>query len=441
MIYKDAESIIIGNLLSDNTTDYVSFLEDIKPEYFTLKKYERIYDVINDLNDRGVKISPESIKLNINNFYQEYADLIDVYDFTLYKEAIRTLKKGYYQKKIREIVSLEMEKLKDDEIKTSDIVLAVNNIVQQLSDFQLVEDNKTHKASDIVIPYLENLEKIKENKEYEGILTGYDSIDDLTCGLRGNQYITIGANSGIGKSSFALNLARNMILAGKGVLIFSLEMSEQQIMNRLISIETNIPLKKFRNKEPLTEQEYKIIGSAIDVYKNANLFINTDMQITTEEIMSYSAQIKKKHNISAIFVDHIGLLGLNEKGEDIRIKLNNASRNLKRLTKELDVPIFVLTQIRKDGGDKYALERPSAGMIKETKSIEEDSDIIMMLHRFIKTETGEIASSADQKKMMVYFDKNRDGALDEIKMYFDTETQRIIDFKNNPITNELKDII
>ena len=103
MIYKDAEAIIIGRVLFDETTDYEEFLEYIKPEYFTLRKYEKVYNVIKDLFDRGVEISPRSISLNIENVMTEYGDLLDIYSITLYREAIRVLKKGYYQKKIEKL--------------------------------------------------------------------------------------------------------------------------------------------------------------------------------------------------------------------------------------------------------------------------------------------------------------------------------------------------
>lgn len=429
MIYKDAESIIIGTLLSDDTVDYEQFLEEVKPEYFTLKKYSRIYDIVKDLYDRGVIISPEAIHLNLNNHYADYVDLVDVYDITLYKEAIRTLKKGYYQKKIREIVASEMEKLQDEELKTSDIVLAVNNIVQQLSDFELVEDNKTHKVGEMIMSYLEALDKTKEATTENGLMTGFPSIDDITCGIGGNMYVAIGAQSGIGKSSFALNIIRNLLHQGKGALLFSLEMSEKQILNRLIAMDTKIPLKKFKNKEPFSEEEYKKIGQAIQFYKDANLFINTDMTINTEEIISYTAQIKKKHDINAVFVDHIGLLGQNEKGDNMRLKLNYVSRNMKRVAKELDIPVFILTQVNRDSSDQYLQKRPSISRIKETKSIEEDADIVMMLHRITKLDNGNIAPIEEQKKVIVYFDKNRDGQLDEVKMLFDLESQEFIDYK------------
>ncbi|HOC96993.1 MAG TPA: DnaB-like helicase C-terminal domain-containing protein, partial [Candidatus Pacearchaeota archaeon] len=371
-----------------------------------------------------------AIHLNLNNHYADYVDLVDAYDITLYKEAIRTLKKGYYQKKIKEIVSQEMEKLQDEQLKTSDIILAVNNIIQQLSDVQLVEDNTTHNISDIAMPYLERLDALKESKEFIGIMTGFSSIDDITCGITGNQYIVIGANSSIGKSSFALNMIRNMLHAGKGVVLFSLEMNEQQILNRLIAIETQIPLIKFKNKEPFTEQEYKQIGEAAQWYKNTNLWINTDMAITTEEIISYSAQLRKKYNIDAIFIDHIGLLGQNEKGDDIRLKMNYVSRQIKRVTKELNIPIFVLTQVNRDSTDQYTQKRPSISRIKETKAIEEDADMVLMLHRLTKLDNGDIAPLEEQQKMIVYIDKNRDGALAEIKMLFDVDCQRIIDYKD-----------
>lgn len=430
MIYRDAESIIIGRVLFDDTTDYEGFLENIKLEYFTLRKYEKIYEVIKDLSERNVKISPETIKLNISNFYQDYVDLSDVYNMSLYSEAIRVLKKGYVQKKIKEVVSTEMDKLQDADIKTSDMVLAINNIINQLSDFQLIEDDKTHKISDIVIPYLEQLEHLKESQELRGLLVGYPSIDELTCGITGNMYITIGAQSGAGKSSFTLNIIRNLLKQGKGALLFSLEMSEQQIMNRLIAMETGIPLIKFKNKEQFNDNEYKMIGDAISFYKESKLFINTDMTINTEEMISYTAQIKKKYGIDAVFIDHIGLLGKNEKGDDPRLQLNFVSRNAKRISKELDIPIFVVTQINRDANDQYLQKRPSLSRIKETKSIEEDSDIVIMLHRLTKTDNGEIAPIEDQKKVMVYIDKNRDGALDEFKMIFDLDSQKFIDYKN-----------
>ena len=174
----------------------------------------------------------------------------------------------------------------------------------------------------------------------------------------------------------------------------------------------------------------KKIGNAIQFYKDANFFVNTDMTINTEEIISYTAQIKKKNNISAVFIDHIGLLGQNEKGDDMRLRLNYVSRNIKRLTKELDIPIFVLTQVNRDSSDQYLQKRPSISRIKETKSIEEDADIVMMLHRITKLDNGDIAPLEEQKKVIIYFDKNRDGALDEIKMLFELENQKFIDFKN-----------
>lgn len=446
MVYRESQDIIISTVLFDSGCDYEYFLENVQPHFFEVNKYTKVYEVVKDLTSRAISITPEILKINLGDgFHTDYLDLVSLQGemtSSLWKEAIRVLKIQYAKKSMISVMKEELAKI-EGEASNVDLEAAVSLITQRLGEIEFSREIAMHKLSDNVEDYLEYISDLKDGLIEKGLMTGFPSLDEVTNGLTGNQLIVLGAYESVGKSSFALNIINNLLHQDKSCLMFSLEMNEKQLINRLVSMETKINMEKLKNDDKLTDGEFKMIGEAVTFIKEKNFYVNTDMDISVDKIMQYAIQIKRKHGLDFIVIDHLHLLGNNERGngKDEREKINYISRSLKKLTKILNIPVLVLAQLNRDGTDPYCLKVPSRKRLRESGSIEADADIVMMLHRLLNKPDGTPSDRSVQEEAYVLFDKHRDGAKKMVKIRFDLATQRFIDLKKAVPTTDIAKLI
>lgn len=428
MRYTDLENVIISYILSDGDCDYEYFLENIKPQHFTRDKYAKLCEVLKNIVDSGETPSQKLILMSVN--ISDFSDAMTEYPNVMYSEfkrAVNLIKIKYSSKQARKILTEELEKLEDDEATDFNIQAAFDNIKNRLDSIEIIGEVDTVKLGDISIDYLQHLLDLKDGKINRGLSLGYDRIDALTHGLDGNRIMVVGAMESMGKSSIALNFALNIIKQKKSVLMFSLEMNEIQLMDRCISIISGIDLEMLKNTSALSDENCHKIGEATTLLNTSNFFINTNFDINSDKMIAYAMSIKKKHGLDCVIIDHLQLLGANEKGMDERARINYASRNLKRLTKVLDIPVIVLAQVNRDSNDPYGLKVPSRKRLKESGNIEADADIVLMAHRILNNADGTPVTDGHQEDLILYFDKNRDGPRKMLVFRLDLTTQRVID--------------
>ena len=271
----------------------------------------------------------------------------------------------------------------------------------------------------------ENMPEFEEiYKVYQGtsIVTGYPELDEAIGSFRGGDFITLGASTGTGKTSIALNIARQVCMQGKHVLYCSLEMPIDQLRNRFICINERLNALKFRNFT-FTKEEKELYKQGMASLKDWYLNILTDYQLTPEKLKIYASELKEQNKLDFVVIDYLGLMsGYNNRS--LYEKTSIMSRKIKCLATELNIPILVLVQLNREFKNRQD-KRPILSDIRESGAIEQDSDFIFFAHREYMYNP-----AAKPNELEILLAKNRHGASKlSFNLYFDVQTQYIASYE------------
>ncbi|MDR1894886.1 MAG: replicative DNA helicase [Spirochaetales bacterium] len=279
------------------------------------------------------------------------------------------------------------------------------------SIFDITDSQRTagyRRAGDILNQTISVIEKHYYDKnEFTGLPSGYTDLDEITNGFQKSNLIIIGARPSVGKTALALSMAANMAIRGeRPVGFFSLEMSEDELMFRLLSGETRISSEKLR-RGLLTHSDFgAIVEVAGKIYEKPLFFCDTP-SITLLELRAQARRLKSKENIQAIFIDYIGLIHGDSRSSASRWEVvGEFSRSLKALARELEIPVICLCQLGRQAADK---EYPSLADLRDSGSIEQDADVVLFLHR-------DLTDSEKPAKLIVA--KQRNGPLGQVELAY-----------------------
>ncbi len=252
---------------------------------------------------------------------------------------------------------------------------------------------------------VENLAELSEHREnVTGIPTGFIDIDKRTAGLHGSELILIAARPGMGKTSFALNIAQNAAVdSDTTVAVFNLEMPGIQLVNRMLASEAMISSESLKRGN-IKDEEWERIGEAVDVLSRANIYIDDTSTITVSEIGARCRKLKMEHNLGMVVIDYIQLMSSSKRGVSREQEIADISRNLKILAKDLNIPVIALSQLSR-AVEKRDVKEPVLSDLRESGSIEQDADMVMFLYR--EGYYNESAEEPNQTKCI--FAKHRNG--------------------------------
>ena len=228
---------------------------------------------------------------------------------------------------------------------------------------------------------LERMENMPKGSGITGISSGYTDFDTMTSGFHGSDLLILAARPAMGKTAFALNLALNMARQKKGVLVFSLEMSNAQLYQRLLAIETKIPLTKIREAR-LSENEWAVLANGVGRLADLPFYISDTPGVNILEIKAISRRLKAEGKLDAIVIDYLQLITGSDtgRGKNREQEISEISRSLKIIAKELDIPVLTLSQLSR-APELRADKRPMLSDLRESGAIEQDADIVMFLYR------------------------------------------------------------
>jgi replicative DNA helicase len=281
----------------------------------------------------------------------------------------------------------------------------------------------------------EAIKEITAGRKHEGQLrgvgSGFSEMDRITSGWQKSDLIIIASRPGMGKTAFALTMARNAAIDfKKPVAFFSLEMSAIQLVTRLISSETEIPQEKLR-RGVMADFEWEQLNSKITKLLDAPLFIDDTAALSIFDLRAKCRRLKARHDIQLIVVDYLQLMqGSQEHKGNREQEISSISRALKSLAKELDVPVIALSQLSRAPEKRSAAAKPILSDLRESGSIEQDADMVLFIYRpeYYKIdvdEAGESTSGAAE----VSISKNRNGPLKDIKMKFVSKFAKFVDME------------
>jgi len=257
-----------------------------------------------------------------------------------------------------------------------------------------------------------------ERANYVGIPSGIGALDTITTGLNRSDLIIVGARPGMGKTSFALNVARNVaMLQKKTVVFFNLEMSCEQMVNRLLSSEARVSGKKLRTGDILPD-EWTCIAKAGNALCQAPMYLDDTASITVPEMMSKVRRIK---DVGLVIIDYLQLMHHSEPSDNRVQEVSNITRSLKIMAKELNIPVLVCAQLARTT-EKQSNHRPSLSDLRESGSIEQDADQVLFLYRdsYYKNEKDD-PNSVNTSTSEVIVAKNRHGECDTVQLAWSGE--------------------
>ena len=234
---------------------------------------------------------------------------------------------------------------------------------------------------DVVMTVLRKIEEAANTKGHmTGISTGFADLDRMTNGLQGSDFILIAARPSMGKTAFALSLVRYAALKkGLPVAMFSLEMSNEQIVNRLLAMESRVDAQNIRRGE-LEDAQWEALMDSSDQIGNSKIIIDDTPGISVTELRSKCRKYKLEHDIQMVVIDYIQLMSSGKNTDSRQQEVSDISRALKQIARELQVPVVVLSQLNR-AVDNRSDHRPMLSDIRESGAIEQDSDVIMFLYR------------------------------------------------------------
>jgi replicative DNA helicase len=278
---------------------------------------------------------------------------------------------------------------------------------------------------DLVVRSFELIES-RQGSHVTGLATGYYELDDLTCGLQNGEMIIVAGRPSMGKTSLALNMAEHLGFMDKTpVAVFSLEMGRQQLAERFLCSISEIDSQKVR-RGMLSDEDYKKLADSCAELSEAPVYIDDTSTLTPLELRAKARRLKSRHDIRCIIVDYLQLMHLGAgRVESRQQEITTISRYLKALARELNVPVVVLSQLNRSPEGREG-HRPRMSDLRESGSIEQDADVVMLLHREDYYHRGQEDYEQDNTAELIIA-KQRNGPTGSVKLTF---RERITRFEN-----------
>ncbi|PIE68512.1 MAG: replicative DNA helicase [Deltaproteobacteria bacterium] len=418
----EAEESLLSAILLDNAT-LIDIVEGLSPSDFYKNAHAQIYDAIIDLFSGNQPIDP----ITVANRMQEKGTLEAIGGTAFLKNIVENVPLAVNPPQYAGIIrdKSRLRKLIEESIGIINQCYqskgATTEIVEhaQRSIFSVTED--TGKQSFTAIGDLINMnidtleERQGNNSPFTGIPSGYRQVDRLTSGLQKSDLIILAARPSMGKTAFALNIARNVAVAHNvGTAVFSLEMSSEQLSMRLLTAEARIDSYRLKNGQ-ISPEDWERVTEAAGIISEAPIFIDDTPGITPLEIRSKIRRLLMSNDIGLIVVDYLQLMRVTARGERRDLEIAEISRSLKGIAKEFRVPVIALSQLNRML-EQRADKRPMLSDLRESGSIEQDADIVAFIYRddvYNREDT-----NPNKGKAEIIIAKNRNGATGTAHMTF-----------------------
>ncbi|MFJ1626814.1 replicative DNA helicase [Marinilactibacillus psychrotolerans] len=423
----EAEQSVLGSILL-NPEALISAMEYIEADDFYRRAHQLIFQTMVDLSERNEAIDVITIadKLESKNQLEDIGGTPYLADIATTVPTAANVE--YYSKIVEERSILRRLIQTATEIASRGYEEASNlpNLLDEAERKILEVSEKRSRSGFVNIETvlretINNIDELFQNdEEITGISTGYKALDQMTAGLHEDELIILAARPGVGKTAFALNVAQNIgTKTDETVAIFSLEMGAEQLVNRMLCAEGTINASNLRTGK-LTEEEFTKLFVAMGSLSKANIYIDDTPGIRTAEIRAKCRRLKQERgSLGLVVIDYLQLIEGTGR-ESRQQEVSEISRQLKKLAKELSVPVVALSQLSR-GVEQRQDKRPILSDLRESGSIEQDADIVAFLYRddYYRSDGDEDEPEPVEDNVVeVILEKNRSGARGTAKLLF-----------------------
>ena len=426
----DAEASLLGAVLID--TDAITKIADrITAQDFYDQRHARIYEALTALYEKRSAIDVLTLadQLKGTGFLEMVGGPAYLTELTNYVptashvEQYADIVAGKALRRRLINVSHEMAELGQDESK------ALQELIEEAETRLFEVSQKQVKQSIVSIESIlaesfERLDELHKDKgTLRGVPTGYRDLDNMLAGLQRSDLFILAARPSMGKTAFVLNLAHKIATEAKeSVLVFSLEMGKEQLVDRLLAMESGVDAWALRTGK-LTDSDFERLGEAMGTLSEAKIYIDDTPGITVADLRTKARREAHSQNLGLIIVDYLQLMsgGSRFAGEGNRVQeISEISRGLKGVARELNVPLIALSQLSRSVENRNP-QIPQLADLRESGSIEQDADVVAFLYR----EDYYNPESERKNIMDVLIKKHRNGPTGAVELYFDRDKQRI----------------
>ncbi|PWV48198.1 replicative DNA helicase [Chitinophaga sp. S165] len=438
---KEMEEAVLGAIMLEKGA-FDTVVEILKGECFYVEAHQKIFTAM-------TKLAGKSMPVDILTVVEELRSMGELeivggpYYITRLTNMVvssanieahaRIILQKFIQ---RELIRISGEILSESYEDTADVFDLLDSAESKLFEVTNNHLRKNYDSIDrVLVNTMKRIEDLRNRgDDITGVPSGFPSLDKVTYGWQSTDLIIIAARPAVGKTAFALNLARNAALHPrfpKGAAVFSLEMSSGQIVQRILSAESEIKLEKITRGKLEEYEMKKLMTHGIERLAKAPIFIDDTPALNIFELRAKARRLVHNHGVGVIIIDYLQLMSgsADGKGTNREQEISKISRDLKGLAKELHVPILALSQLsrdvekRKDGN-----KMPQLSDLRESGAIEQDADMVMFLYRpeYYEINTNEMGES-NKGETHVRIAKHRNGQLDTIKLRAVLEFQRFED--------------
>jgi len=383
----EAEQCVIGSMIMDPEAITVAS-EILTGDDFFNKQYGVLFETMLEVQDGGNPVDPVTLqaRLKEKDVPPEVSNLEFVTDLVAAVPTSAHIKhyaEIVYQKSLLRKMIRVNEEIADTCYAGKESLETIMGDAEKRI-FQLVQQRNTGEfvpIRQIVNNAMDKIDKASKLKgSVTGVATGFIDLDYRTAGMQPSDLVLIAARPSMGKTAFALNIAQHVAFRqNKCVAIFSLEMSKEQLVNRMFSLESNVDAQKLRTGQLADNEWERLIESASDIGRS-KLIIDDTPSISISELRSKCRKYKMEHDLSMIIIDYLQLMSGNGKSDSRQQEISDISRSLKAVARELNVPVLALSQLSR-AVEQRPDHRPMLSDLRESGAIEQDADVVMFIYR------------------------------------------------------------
>ena len=448
----DMERAILSSILQNNDT-LGEIFDTIKAKDFYLKGHSQIYEAMVECLNSDDPVAVPFLKNKLGDKYDEalMIDIIGTNSLIDIRRYASELKEKSIKRSLVNIAHDIPSKVNEDK--------ASRDMVDELSQefYSLIEGGGTgtiKEGKDIILKVVEHIKTQIELGEQDivGLDTGFKKLNEMIKGFKNGDLIIVAARPGMGKTTLCLNFMSQVLKSGTGVVFFSLEMPAEQIMMRILSSKTSIPLQDIMTGK-IDDEAMARLSDACGEFSEYKLFVHDSGYVNIHQVRTQMRKLKAMHpEISLCVIDYIGLMMSTNNFADRHIQIAEISRGLKLLARELDMPIIALSQLNRSL-ESRANKRPMLSDLRESGAIEQDADIILFVYRdefYLEQEEKEKEKRASaegkeyksthvfnklQEKAEIIVGKNRNGETGSVDVLFQKQHSRFEDITSAPVSD------
>lgn len=418
----ESEQALLGSIML-RPEALVDIMDILRPEAFYTDKHKTIFQAMVKLYEKREPID----LLTLSSKLKEAGELDRVGGMSYLTELVNTVPSSSNAEHYASIIAKKhtARRLIEAAEHISKISYDEEHEIDELLDkaekkiYEVTSKNLSGQyveMKDVLSEAMDRLDRLHKTKgEIRGVPTGFPDLDKKLSGLQNSDLIILAARPSVGKTSFALDIARNAAIRhGIPTAIFSLEMSTQQLVDRMLSAESKVDAWKLRTGNLSLEEEFGRITQALDPLSKAPLFIDDQAANNILKIRSVVRRLKHEKNLGLVVIDYLQLMTptQSKNNDNVVQQITEISRSLKQLAKEFDVPVLALSQLSRAVEQRGG--KPRLSDLRDSGSIEQDADVVMFIHREANDEGG-----GKKQITEILIEKHRNGPTGKIDLFFD----------------------